>query len=94
LIEERNKLSRDFKLSRASNSDLEKKVSELAEALKKCQDEKKAAEEAAESSRRDLEKLHKTYIFPFIGVDVSQKLCMFSRCFSYKQFLSLFLPGR
>jgi hypothetical protein len=30
-------------------------------ALKKCQDEKKAAEEAAESSRRDLEKLQKTH---------------------------------
>jgi hypothetical protein len=36
-------------------------VSELAVALKKCQDEKKAAEEAAESSRRDLEKLQKTH---------------------------------
>jgi hypothetical protein len=54
LIEERKKLSRDFKLSQAANSDLEKKVSELAEALNKCQDEKKAAE-AAESSRIDLE---------------------------------------
>jgi predicted nucleic acid-binding Zn-ribbon protein len=42
-------------------SDLEKKVSELVEALKKCQDEKKAAEEAAESSRRDLKKLQKTH---------------------------------
>jgi hypothetical protein len=30
-------------------------------ALKKCQDEKKAAEEAAESSRRDLKKLQKTH---------------------------------
>jgi hypothetical protein len=61
LIEDRKKLSRDFKLSRVANSDLEKKVSELAVALKKCQDEKKAAEEAAESSRRDLEKLQKTH---------------------------------
>jgi chromosome segregation ATPase len=61
LIEERKKLSRDFKLSRAANSDLEKKVSELAEALKKCQDEKKAAKEAAESSRRYLEKHQKTH---------------------------------
>jgi hypothetical protein len=61
LIEDRKKLSRDFKLSRAVNSDLEKKVSELAVALKKCQDEKKAAEEAAESSRRDLKKLQKTH---------------------------------
>jgi hypothetical protein len=43
------------------NSDLEKKVTELALALKKCQDEKKVAEEVAENSRRDLEKLQKTH---------------------------------
>jgi predicted nucleic acid-binding Zn-ribbon protein len=61
LIEDRKKLSRHFKLSRAANSDLEKKVSELVVALKKCQDEKRAAEEAAESLRRDLEKLQKTH---------------------------------
>jgi chromosome segregation ATPase len=61
LIEDHKKLSRDFKLSRAANSDLEKKVSKLAVALKKCQDEKRAAEEAVESSRRDLEKLQKTH---------------------------------
>jgi chromosome segregation ATPase len=61
LIEDRKKLSHEFKLSRAANSDLEKKVFELAVALKKCQDEKRAAEEAAESSRRDLEKLQKTH---------------------------------
>jgi hypothetical protein len=36
-------------------------VSERAVALKKCQYEKKAAEETAESSRRDLEKLQKTH---------------------------------
>jgi chromosome segregation ATPase len=40
---------------------LEKKVAELHVALKKCQDEKKAAEEAAENSRKDLEKLQKTH---------------------------------
>jgi hypothetical protein len=57
LLEDSQKLSRDFKLSRAANSDLEKKVAELAVALKKCQDEKKVAEEAAENSRKDLEKL-------------------------------------
>jgi hypothetical protein len=61
LIEDCKKLSRDFKLSRAANSDLDQKVSELAVALKNCQDKKKAAEEAAESSRRDLEKLQKTH---------------------------------
>jgi hypothetical protein len=40
---------------------LEKKVAELAVALKKCQDEKKVAEEATENSRKDLEKLQKTH---------------------------------
>jgi phage terminase small subunit len=40
---------------------LEKKVAELAVALKKCQDEKKVAEEAAENSRKDLEELQKTH---------------------------------
>jgi hypothetical protein len=59
LIEDHKKLSRDFKLSRAANSDLEKKVSELVVALKKCQDEKKAAKEAAKSLRRDLENFKK-----------------------------------
>jgi hypothetical protein len=44
-------------LSRAANSDLEKKISELAEALKKCHDEKKIVEEAFANSRKDLEKL-------------------------------------
>jgi hypothetical protein len=54
LVEDHQKLSRNFKLSRAANSDLEKKVSELAEALKKCQDEKKIVEEPAENSRKGL----------------------------------------
>jgi hypothetical protein len=34
LVKDHQKLSRNFKLPRAANSDLEKKVSELAEALK------------------------------------------------------------
>jgi predicted nucleic acid-binding Zn-ribbon protein len=46
LSEESKKLNRDFNLSRAANVDLEKKVAELAEALKRCQDEKKVIEEA------------------------------------------------
>jgi outer membrane murein-binding lipoprotein Lpp len=37
--------------------DLKKKVAELAVALKSCRDEKKAAEEAFERSKKDLEKL-------------------------------------
>jgi hypothetical protein len=56
LVEDHRRLSRNFKLSRAANSDLEKKVSELAETLKKCQDEKKITEEVAENSRKELEK--------------------------------------
>jgi uncharacterized coiled-coil protein SlyX len=61
LLEDSQKQSRDFKLSRAANSNLEKKVAELVVTLKKCQDEKKLAEEAAENSRKDLEKLQKTH---------------------------------
>jgi hypothetical protein len=41
--------------------DLEKKVAEPAVALKNCQDEKKAAEEALYQSKNDLEKLQKTH---------------------------------
>jgi hypothetical protein len=40
---------------------LEKKVVELAEVLKRCQDEKKVSEEAADNSRKELEKLRKTH---------------------------------
>jgi chromosome segregation ATPase len=61
LSEESKKLNRDFNLSRAANVDLEKKVTELADALKRCQDEKKGAEEALASSWKDLEKLQKTH---------------------------------
>jgi hypothetical protein len=61
LLEDSQKLCRDFKLSRAANLDLEKKVAELAVALKKCQDEKKVVEEGVENSRKDLEKLQKTH---------------------------------
>jgi chromosome segregation ATPase len=61
LIRDSQKLSRDFKLYQATNLDLEKKVAELAVALKRCQDEKKAAEEALDRSKKDLEKLQKTH---------------------------------
>jgi hypothetical protein len=60
---ESKKLKRNFDLAQAANLDLEKKGADLADALKKCQDEKKvteaekkAAEDALESSRKDLEK--------------------------------------
>jgi hypothetical protein len=61
VIEDSRKLSRDFKLSQATNLDFEKKVAELAVALKNGQDEKKAAEEALDRSKKDLEKLQKTH---------------------------------
>jgi seryl-tRNA synthetase len=43
------------------NLDLEKKVAELAETLKCCQGERKVAEENAENSRKELERLRKTH---------------------------------
>jgi chromosome segregation ATPase len=68
LSKETKKLKRDFNLAQAANLDLEKKVAELAEALKKCQDEKrvaedekKAAQDALEDSKKDLEKLQNTH---------------------------------
>jgi hypothetical protein len=68
LSEESKKLMRDFNLAQATNVDLEKKVVELAEALKKCQDEKKVAkdgkkivEEAVGNSKKELEKLQETH---------------------------------
>jgi DNA repair ATPase RecN len=68
LLEDSQKLSRDFKLSRATNLDLEKKVAELVMALKKCQndmkivvDSKRVAEDALKQSKKDLERLQKTH---------------------------------
>jgi hypothetical protein len=58
---ESKEVKRNFALAQAANLDLEKKVAELAEALKHCQDEKKAAEEALDRSKKDLEKLQKTH---------------------------------
>jgi seryl-tRNA synthetase len=56
LLKDSQKLSCDYKLSRAANSNLEKKVAKLAVAIKKCQDEKIVVEEATVNSRKDLEK--------------------------------------
>jgi hypothetical protein len=68
LSEESKKLKHEFNLAQAANVDLEKKVAELAEALKNCQDAKKIAddgkkiaEDAFERSKKDLEKLQKTH---------------------------------
>jgi chromosome segregation ATPase len=68
MSKESKKLKCDFKMAQAANLDLEKKVANLADAMKKCQDEKKiaedekkVAEEALENSKKDLEKLQKTH---------------------------------
>jgi chromosome segregation ATPase len=61
LSQESKELKRNFALAQSANVDLEKKVAELAEALKHCQDEKKIADEALEQSKKDLEKLQKTH---------------------------------
>jgi molecular chaperone GrpE (heat shock protein) len=55
LSHESKEVKRNFALAQAANLDLEKKVAELVEALKHCQDEKKAAEEALDRSKKDLE---------------------------------------
>jgi hypothetical protein len=61
LSQESKEVKRNFALAQSANLDLEKKVAELAEALKRCQDEKKVAEEAAENSRKEIERLRKTH---------------------------------
>jgi chromosome segregation ATPase len=65
---ESKKLKREFNLAQVANLDLEKKVAELADALKKCQGEKRVAEDvkkaaqgALETSKKDLEKLQNTH---------------------------------
>jgi hypothetical protein len=57
LSQESKELKRSFALSQSANLDLEKKVAELAEALKVCQDKKKVVEAALEQSKKELEKL-------------------------------------
>jgi chromosome segregation ATPase len=54
---------------------LERKVAELADALKRCQDEKKVAEEALASSRKDLEKLQRTHDDDFKLIENLHKDC-------------------
>jgi predicted RNase H-like nuclease (RuvC/YqgF family) len=61
LSQESKELKRNFALAQSTNLDLEKKVAELAEALKVCQDEKKVAEVALEQSKKELEKVQKTH---------------------------------
>jgi hypothetical protein len=61
LSQESKELKCSFALAQSANLDLEKKVAELAEALKVCQDEKKVAEAALEQSKKELEKVQKTH---------------------------------
>jgi hypothetical protein len=61
LSQESKELKRSFALAQSANLDLEKKVAELAEALKICQDEKKVAEVVLEQSKKELEKVQKTH---------------------------------
>jgi chromosome segregation ATPase len=61
LFHESKELKRNFTLAQAANLDLEKKVAELAEALRQCQYGKKVAEEALEQSMKGFEKLQKTH---------------------------------
>jgi hypothetical protein len=61
LSQESKELKRNLAFAQAANLDLEKKVAELAEALKHCRDEKKAADEALDQSKKDLEKHQKTH---------------------------------
>jgi DNA repair exonuclease SbcCD ATPase subunit len=56
-----SKLKRELNKAQASSIDLEQRFSELADSLKKCQDEKRLAEAALEDSKKDLEKLDKTH---------------------------------
>jgi chromosome segregation ATPase len=61
LSHESKDLKRNFTFAQVAHLDLQKKVAELTEALKHCQDEKKAVEEALDRSKKDLEKLVKTH---------------------------------
>jgi Mn-dependent DtxR family transcriptional regulator len=55
LSKESRKLKLNFDLAQAMNLDLEKKVAELAEALKRCQDGKKIPEEGKKVTDEALE---------------------------------------
>jgi chromosome segregation ATPase len=61
LSQESKELKRNFALAQSANLDLEKKVAELVEALRVCQDEKKVVEAALEQSKKELERLQKTH---------------------------------
>jgi type IV secretory pathway VirJ component len=61
LSQKSKELERNFALAQSANVELEKKVAELAEALKTSRDEQKIAEATLEQSKKDLEKVRKSH---------------------------------
>jgi uncharacterized protein with von Willebrand factor type A (vWA) domain len=61
LSQKSEELKRSFALAQPANVELEKKVAELAEALKAIQDAKGLAESALEQSKKELEKVQKSH---------------------------------
>jgi myosin heavy subunit len=61
LTQKSNELKRSFALAQSANVELEKKVAELAEALKASQDAKGLAESALEQSKKELDKVRKSH---------------------------------
>jgi DNA repair exonuclease SbcCD ATPase subunit len=61
LSQKSKELERSFALAQSANIELERKVSELADALKISQDEKKVAGAALEQSKKELEKVQKAH---------------------------------
>jgi type IV secretory pathway VirJ component len=61
LTQESKELKRSFALAQSANVELEKKVAELAEALKASQDAKGLTESAHEQSKKELERVRKSH---------------------------------
>jgi type IV secretory pathway VirJ component len=61
LSQKSKELKRSFALAQSANIELEKKVAELAEALKTSQDEKRLVESALEQSKEEFEKVQKSH---------------------------------
>jgi type IV secretory pathway VirJ component len=61
LSQKSKELERNFTLAQSTNLELERKVAELVEALKRSHDEKKIAEAALEESKKELEKVQKSH---------------------------------
>jgi type IV secretory pathway VirJ component len=61
LSQKSKELERNFTLAQSTNLELERKVAELAEALKRSHDEKKVAEATLEESKKELEKVRKSH---------------------------------